>query len=360
MNGQVGSDSDSGSAASGSAASGAGSAASGSAASGSAASGSAASGSAAFGAGSAGFGAGSAASGSAAFGAGSAGFGAGSAASGSVAFGDASSSGGLPGGSVLLGREFFGRSALEVAPELLGCVLWHVSGEGTVAAVITEVEAYTGRTDPASHAYRGPTARNAVMFGAPGHAYVYFTYGMHYCVNLVCEPAGEASAVLLRAARIIEGAELAARRRLARRAPAAGIAAGAATHAAGVTGLRTAAGRDGSGSSTRAAEAAGLGMAERDLARGPARLCQALGIDRSLDGADVCGADSPLAVGTPAGWSPAPAAAVSVGPRVGISQAADRPWRFWLTGEPTVSIYRRAAPRSRGPEPRGQEPSGQA
>jgi DNA-3-methyladenine glycosylase len=219
--------------------------------------------------------------------------------------------GDVPAGYALLAREFFDRSALEVAPEVLGCVLWHVTDEGTVAGVITEVEAYTGPTDPASHSFRGPTARNGVMFGPPGHAYVYFTYGMHYCVNLVCEPPHHSSAVLLRAARIVEGADLAGRRRLARRP---------------------------------AATAAGRGLAERDLARGPGTLCQALGIDLSLDGADVCAADSPLAVGTPPGWSPTPAADISAGPRVGITQAADRPWRFWLTGDPTVSAYRRAVP----------------
>jgi DNA-3-methyladenine glycosylase len=213
--------------------------------------------------------------------------------------------------STPLPREFFDRSALAVAPELLGCVLWHASPEGTVALVITEVEAYTGRTDPASHAYRGQTARNAVMFGPPGHAYVYFTYGMHYCVNLVCEPAGESSAVLLRAGRVIEGGGLAADRRLHGRSPA------------------------------------GRALAERDLARGPARLCQALGIDKALDGADVCAAGSPLGVAAPPGWAPAPAAAISTGPRVGISRAADWPWRFWLAGEPSVSTYRRSAPRAR-------------
>jgi DNA-3-methyladenine glycosylase len=238
----------------------------------------------------------------------------------------------------LLGREFFERSALQVAPELLGCVLWHVTGEGTVAAVITEVEAYTGASDPASHAYRGQTARNAVMFGPAGHAYVYFTYGMHFCVNLVCEPAGQVSAVLLRAARVVAGEELAARRRLAGRTPA--------------TARAPAAGR-----TTRARPAsAGLGIAERDLARGPARLCQALGIGRSLDGADVCVADSPLGVGAPAGWSPAPVSAISEGPRVGVSQAADRPWRYWLTGEPTVSAYRRSVPRSRPAQTPHQAP----
>ncbi|HUZ22193.1 MAG TPA: DNA-3-methyladenine glycosylase [Streptosporangiaceae bacterium] len=231
-------------------------------------------------------------------------------------------------GSTLLPREFFDRAALAVAPGLLGCVLWHATPEGTVAAVIVEVEAYTGQTDPASHAYRGQTARNAVMFGPPGHAYVYFTYGMHYCVNLVCEPAGESAAVLLRAGRVIEGAELAAERRLRRpRALAAGALAAGAPAAGAPAGPG----------------AAGPGIADRDLARGPARLCQALAIDRSLDGADVCAADSPLGVGTLPGWTPAAADAIGTGPRVGISQAADRPWRFWLAGERSVSAYRRSA-----------------
>ena len=155
----------------------------------------------------------------------------------------------------LMPREFFARLSVPVAPDLLGCVLEHQTEAGLVAVELTEVEAYAGASDPASHAYRGKTARNAVMFGPPGHAYVYFTYGMHFCVNLVCLGNGSASAVLLRAGRIIEGEELARARR------------------------------------TR-------GTAERssfrDLARGPARLCQALDIDRSLDGADVCVPDSPL------------------------------------------------------------------
>jgi DNA-3-methyladenine glycosylase len=234
----------------------------------------------------------------------------------------------------LLPREFFARPAPEVAPSLLGCVLWHQDADGPVAVQIVEVEAYAGESDPASHAFRGQTARNAVMFGPPGHAYVYFTYGMHFCVNLVCQPAGNASAVLLRAGRVIEGAELAAAR------------------------------RSGARSGARAAPAA----REIDLARGPARLCQALGIDRALDGADVCDPASPLRVLAPAGSAvgdgrlslaapdgrsdPAAAGpghpaglAISCGPRVGVSRAAEIGWRFWITGERAVSPYRASAPR---------------
>jgi len=242
--------------------------------------------------------------------------------------------------TVTLPREMFARSAAEVAPALLGCVLEHDTPEGLVAVLLTEVEAYHGQADPASHAYRGRTARNAVMFGPPGHAYVYFTYGMHFCVNLVCLPEGTASAVLLRAGRVVEGDGLARTRRPA------------------------------------------PGPGGRDLARGPARLCQALGIDRRQNGADICDPASPLRVrwpgpadaGPSGGWAGAdgscgraeavdgagagggglvaghgPAelagAAISRGPRVGVSAAGDRPWRFWITGDPTVSAYRPYAPR---------------
>jgi DNA-3-methyladenine glycosylase len=232
---------------------------------------------------------------------------------------------------VLLPRETFAGSAVAVAPALLGCVLEHDTPEGLVAVALTEVEAYHGQADPASHAYRGQTPRNAVMFGPPGHAYVYFTYGMHFCVNLVCLPEGTASAVLLRAGRVIDGEPLARAR-------------------------RTAPGPEG-----------------RDLARGPARLCQALGIGREQNGADVCDPASRLRVRWPAGagagageragtGSAGPAgtglagpagagpaelagAAISSGPRVGVSAAGDRPWRFWITGDPTVSAYRPYAPR---------------
>jgi DNA-3-methyladenine glycosylase len=206
---------------------------------------------------------------------------------------------------VLLPRETFARGAVEVAPALLGCVIEHETAEGLVAVALTEVEAYDGLTDPASHAYRGRTQRTAVMFGPPGHAYVYFTYGMHFCANLVCLPEGTASAVLLRAGRVIEGEDLAAAR-------------------------RTSAGQGG-----------------RDLARGPARLCQALGVDREQNGADVCDPASPLRVRWPtaAGSVPLASTAIGTGPRVGVSAAGDRPWRFWITGDPTVSAYRPHAPR---------------
>jgi DNA-3-methyladenine glycosylase len=226
--------------------------------------------------------------------------------------------------AALLPREFFAGPSLQVAPRLLGCVLEHQTPEGLVAVELTEVEAYEGSADPASHSYRGRTARNGVMFGPPGHAYVYFTYGMHFCVNLVCLPEGTSSAVLLRAGRVTEGAGLAAARRLAGRAGAA--------------------------------------VTDRDLARGPARLCQALGIDRAQDGADACDPGSPLRIrpgppspphppgpqpaGRPAGTLPR----VSRGPRVGVSTAMDRPWRFWLTGDRTVSAYRPYVPRTR-PKP---------
>ena len=215
----------------------------------------------------------------------------------------------------VLARSFFSRRAVQVAPALLGCVLEHQTPDGLVAVALTEVEAYAGAEDPASHAYRGRTRRNGVMFGPPGHSYVYFTYGMHFCVNLVCLPEGTAEAVLLRAGVIIEGVPVARLRRPAARA-------------------------------------------DTDLARGPARLCQALAIDRALDGADVCDAGSPLRIRGPApGQVPGK---MLTGPRVGVSSAADVPWRFWIAGDPTVSVYRPYAPRRRGkPEtvtaPRGED-----
>lgn len=171
---------------------------------------------------------------------------------------------------------------LEVAPRLLNAVLHH----GGVSVRITEVEAYDGAHDPGSHAYRGATPRNAVMFGPPGRLYVYFTYGMHHCANLVTGPDGDPGAVLLRAGEVVAGAALARGRR---------------------------------GSST-----------DRDLARGPARLCQALGLTLADNGIPAA-----LERGDPP-------AQVATGPRVGLRHAADRPWRFWIADDPTVSAYRPA------------------
>jgi DNA-3-methyladenine glycosylase len=210
-------------------------------------------------------------------------------------------------------RDFFARFSVTVAPELLGCVLEHQTADGLVAVELTEVEAYAGASDPASHAYRGKTARNAVMFGPPGHAYVYFTYGMYFCVNLVCARNGSASAVLLRAGRVIAGEDLARARRAKRTKAKAPVSF-------------------------------------RDLARGPGRLCLALDIDRSLDGTDVCVPDSPLRVRWPEARATDRSAEIKVasGPRVGVSSAAEIPWRFWIEGEPTVSVYRPAVPRRRG------------
>ena len=201
----------------------------------------------------------------------------------------------------VLPRAFFGRSSVEVAQDLLGRVLEHRTQDGLVAVRLTEVEAYAGEADPASHAYRGRTQRTAVMFGPPGHAYVYFTYGMHFWQNLVFLTEATATAVLIRAGEIVAGEAIARSRRPASR--------------------------------------------DRDLARGPARLCQALAIDRARNGADVCDPASPLRIRD--GMRAAGPAALCSGPRVGVSQAADIPWRFWLDAEPTVSAYRPHVPRSR-------------
>ncbi|MGI5162973.1 DNA-3-methyladenine glycosylase [Spirillospora sp. CA-253888] len=200
----------------------------------------------------------------------------------------------------LLPRDFFDQPVEQVAPALLGRVLSHTTPEGEVAVRLTEVEAYAGPLDPASHSYRGRTPRNDVMWGPPGHAYVYFTYGMHFCVNLVCGPDGMSSAVLLRAGEIVVGEDLARERR-----PRSSV---------------------------------------RDLARGPARLCQALGIVREHNGLDVCDPASPLRA---LPGEPADPALVRTGPRTGVSAAKDTPWRFWTEGEPSVSPYRLHVPRKR-------------
>lgn len=207
-----------------------------------------------------------------------------------------------------LGEAFFARPVLQVAPDLLGRRIVHASAAGVVAVQLTEVEAYAGPDDPGSHARRGPTPRTAVMFGPPGRLYVYFAYGMHWCVNVVCGPAGTASAVLLRAGTVVEGHDLARLRR-----PVARV--------------------------------------DRDLARGPARLAAALGIDKTLDGAALGGAVEVR--GEPTGT-----ARTRSGPRVGVSgaggDAAVFPWRFWLDGERSVSAYRAGAVRGQA---RGGGPS---
>lgn len=171
---------------------------------------------------------------------------------------------------------------LDVAPRLLGATLRHAG----VAVRITEVEAYDGPNDPGSHAANGRTGRNAVMFGPPGFLYVYLIYGMHHCANVVCGPEGQASAVLLRAGEI-------------------------------------------------------LGT-DPVTARGPGRLCKALGIDRSLSGTDLTSGPVTLELG-----DPVEPGLVSVGPRVGLRLAADRPWRYWLTDDRTVSRYVPAKARPR-------------
>lgn len=198
-------------------------------------------------------------------------------------------------------RSFLERPVLDVAPDLLGCTIT----AGGVTIRLTEVEAYAGGHDPGSHAFRGQTPRTEVMFGRAGHLYVYFTYGMHWCANIVTGQEGAASAVLLRAGEVVAGHELAATRR--------------------------------------------AGIRERDWARGPARLASTLGLSREDNGADACGRaaqprlDEPIAAIDPA--------LVRNGPRVGVSgpggDGEAYPWRFWLDGEPTVSPYRPAVPRPR-------------
>ena len=209
---------------------------------------------------------------------------------------------------------------------MLGCVLEHDTAAGLVAVELTEVEAYAGAVDPASHAFRGRTNRNAVMFGPPGHAYVYFTYGMHFCVNVTCQPVGVPEAVLLRAGRVIAGEALARSRRVRWR-----------------PGEIKTPGMNEAGDAVPA-----TAMPVRDLARGPARLCQALAIDREQNGGDVCDPSSPLRLRPgDGGTRMAGERAIGVGPRVGVTAGADTAWRFWIANDPTVSVYRKSKPRAR-------------
>lgn len=196
-----------------------------------------------------------------------------------------------------------------VAPRLLGAVL---HGRG-VSVRLTEVEAYRGvGADPGSHAHRGPTPRTEPMFGPAGTVYVYLSYGMHRCLNLVCGPAGEAGAVLLRAGEVVAGVELAQRRRAA-----------AAPRRTGACASRI--------------------IAPRDLARGPARLGTVLGIELTDSGGML--AEGALSLDAA---PPSEPELIATGPRVGVSGPGgglEYPWRFWLAGDPTVSTYRPAVTR---------------
>jgi len=192
--------------------------------------------------------------------------------------------------------------SLQLAPRLLGAVVVAGIGDDEVAVRLTEVEAYEGADDPASHAFRGRTARTAVMFGPPGHLYCYFTYGMHWCANIVCDVEGRASAVLLRAGEVVRGLPTARARRPAARG-------------------------------------------DVDLARGPARLASALGLAAERNGADLCDPASPVRLES----MPARRVRnVASGPRVGIAVAQEHPWRFWIEDEPSVSVYRPGGRRRSG------------
>ena len=224
-------------------------------------------------------------------------------------------------------------------------VMRSTTDEGTVAARLTEVEAYDGPNDPGSHAYRGQTARNEVMFGPPGYLYVYFTYGMHFCMNVVVGPAGKPSAVLLRAGEIVEGIELA---RARRGQPAVEkTAVDKRTVETPVVGKR-AVEKPVVNQATVGLRAGPVGQRsngtpDRDLARGPARLCVALGIGREGNGVDLLADDSPIQLLDGPGFDGEP----STGPRVGLREAGDRAWRFWIPGDPTVSPYRPHVPKRR-------------
>ena len=195
-------------------------------------------------------------------------------------------------GPAITDRSWFDRPALDVAPTLLGKRLVHASPDGVVAGRIVETEAYAGPEDRAAHSSRGKTPRNSVMFGPPAHLYVYFIYGMHYCLNVVCGPAGKPEAVLIRAVSIDEGEELARKRRRA-----------------------------------------STSVATVRLASGPGNVAAAFGIDRSLNGADLT--DGPVYLTD----GPRPPTVVAR-PRIGVAYAAewaDKPWRFLVADDPNVS-----------------------
>jgi len=213
-------------------------------------------------------------------------------------------------------RQWYQRRSVEVAPELLGAFITTNGPDGRVTARITEVEAYAGADDPVSHAYRGRSARNAAMFGEPGRLYLYRHLGLHYCVNVVCDVAGTAAAVLLRAGEVVEGRELARARRLA----------------------------------------AGSVRTDNDLARGPARLTVALGLDLTAIGEDVTEPGGRVGLFR---REPSTAPPPSRGPRVGVGVEGADPrrfsWRWWIPDDPTVSAYRPSARTTRR-GPKGDAP----
>jgi len=185
-------------------------------------------------------------------------------------------------------REFFARDPVVLARDLLGRVLFYKTPEGLLAGRIVETEAYTGAADPASHAFRGPTARNAVMFGPAGHAYVYFTYGMHYCLNVTAEAPGTAGAVLLRALEPLAGVEM--------------------------------------------MRARGDHGPESRLLSGPGKIGRAFGLSLDDNGRDFTRGPLGLAAGTPV-----PTREVAISRRIGISRAVDLPYRFALASSRSVS-----------------------
>lgn len=198
-----------------------------------------------------------------------------------------------------LPREQLAVDVLPAARLLLGCHLVADTPCGKVVVRLVEVEAYRGADDPAAHSYRGRTARNAVMFGPPGHLYVYFVYGLHFCANISCLPEGQAGAVLLRAGEVVSDLGPARRRRPTARTDA-------------------------------------------DLARGPARLASLLGLRREHNGVDLTDPSSPVRL---LPGDPVPEARLRAGPRVGVAAAQDRPWRLWVDASPAVSAYRRGGRR---------------
>lgn len=197
-------------------------------------------------------------------------------------------------------RDFYDRPVLAVARDLLGTTVRH----GPVALRVTEVEAYGGTDDPASHAFRGPTPRSRVMFGPPGHAYVYFVYGMHWCFNVVCGPEGTAAAVLIRAGAVAGSVP-------ARHVP------GSARQPEPDPGL----------------ESVAADTAAWRVASGPGRFARALGVDGGFTGTDLVGS-GPVTVHAGA---PVAETQVGRGPRIGIRTGLDRPYRLWILNEPSVS-----------------------